>query len=277
MPDSNPRVLAESRSPKELSAHARLLAQSDRQTDQEELGKWLRSEEFMARLDSEEAYRGPSRKLRLWEVMKELRANPSPAARSVILTLTKSPTFLNNPARVDLLIETSAVVRPAPPELIAFWDDHCQPDDGFTHLTIEAIVENGSAPAMNLLEKKMADARHSDEDKKAWMVTSIMTHRNNLLLLQACERLLGGRLSEHLRPTLVEALYDYRPAEWFSPATLLASPDRRKATPEALAQLREMGQMALQTITLTETQKLAVRKTLEDIERLLGDGMNTAR
>ena len=35
------------------------------------------------------------------------------------------------------------------------------------------------------------------------------------------ERLLRGGLPEQLKPLLVEVLFDYRPTEWFRPATVL--------------------------------------------------------
>jgi hypothetical protein len=169
--------------------------------------------------------------------------------------------------RADLLIEACAVIRPAPPEVVRFWDNHSQPDDGFSHLTIKAVVDNGSAPALVLLEKKMADSKHSEEDKTAWMRSRILTHRNDLPLLQTCERLLTAGLPAGLRPSLVEVLFDYRPAEWFSPAASFNPPDRRQASPEALAQLRKIGQLALKTVPLTERLKEMVEKTLEEIEK----------
>lgn len=266
-------VLAKSGEGKALSAHARLLAQSVRKEDHDELSKWLQDQEFLNRLDAKEQYQGPPRKLRLWEVLRELKQNTAPSAHLVLLKLTQNSGFLQEVARIDLLIQASAVIRPAPLNLIEFWDRHSQPEDGFSHLTIEAIVENGTAPALDLLEKKMRDPAHSDEDKNAWMITSILTHRNDLLLLQTCENLLREGLSVELRPSLVEALFDYRPTEWYSPATLLVPPKRARASREALKQSRKLGAQALSDVNLNETQRNAVERALQEINELLKDTM----
>jgi hypothetical protein len=183
----------------------------------------------------------------------------------MLVALTQTPGFYKEPARADLLIDACAEVRPAPPEVIKFWDNHSQPDDGFTHITIEAVVENGSEPAISLLEKKMSDPKHEEEDKLHWMRSSILTHRNDLILLQACECILGASLSENLRISLVEVLFDYKP-EWFPPSTVLKPPDRQKAIPQALAQLRKIGEFALNKMNLTKDLRKKVEKTLEQIQ-----------
>ncbi|MEJ7712145.1 MAG: hypothetical protein WKF84_20365 [Pyrinomonadaceae bacterium] len=58
------------------------------------------------------------------------------------------------------------------------------------------------------------------------MRTRILTHRNDLPLLQSCQPVLTDILPIHLRPYLVEALFDYRPAEWYRPATAVNPPKR---------------------------------------------------
>jgi len=248
-----------------LATEALALARSNRPEDHSLLLQRLRSDDFLKKLDSEKAYEGPSNRLRLRHILETLSKNPAPSARSALVALTQIPDFYKEPARTDLLIKVCAEVRPAPPEVIKFWDNHCQPDDGFTHLTIKATVENGSEPAISLLEKKMSDPKHDEEDKLHWMHSSILTHRNDLILLQACERMLGSSLSENLRLSLVEVLFDYRP-EWFPPSTVLKPPDRWQASPQALAQLRKIGEFALKNMALTENLKKVVERTLEEIK-----------
>ncbi len=248
-----------------LAKEALALARSTRPKDHSLLLQRLRSEEFLKKLDSEKAYEGSSNRLRLSYILQILSKNPAPSARSVLVALTQTPDFYKEPARADLLIEACAEVRPAPPEVIEFWDNHSQPDDGFTHLTIEAVVENGSEPAISLLEKKMSDPKHDEEDKLHWMRSSILTHRNDLILLQACERMLGGSLSENLRLSLVAVLFDYR-REWFSPSAVLKPPDRGGATPQAFEQLRKIGKFALNKMKLNDDLRKKVEKTLEEIK-----------
>jgi hypothetical protein len=266
MPEDPARVLATSENRKELSAYARLLARSGQPADHNELRRWLESEEFLGRLDEPERYQGAPGKLRLNEVLRELSANRAASAEAVLVALTRSPGFRAEPLRIDLLIRACVPIRPAPADVIRFWDEHWMPDDGYSHLTAGAVCDNGSPPALALLERKMADPDHPDDDKPVWMVTGIMMHRNEPLMLESCERMLRGGIPEGLRPLLVEALFDYRPLEWFRPATVLVPPDRKLAGAAARDRLRRIGEFVLQSVTLTEAQKDAVKAGLEEIE-----------
>ncbi|MHC4610652.1 MAG: hypothetical protein ACYS7M_09940, partial [Planctomycetota bacterium] len=218
MSEEPAQVMQTSDDPKELIQAAVQLARSEQRSDQEALLKSMRSQDFLLKLNSQEEYWGNPKGLRVARILEALRKNKASCARDTILELTKNPVFIKEGGRVDLLLKATAVVRPAPPELVTFWDKHCQPDDGFTPLTIRALVENGSKPALELLEKKMADAQHEDATKIDWMRTKIMPRRNQAALLQSCERLLSDGLAEHLRPELVDALFDYKPEKWFKPA-----------------------------------------------------------
>lgn len=251
--------------PRELAAACLALAQSQQPDDHARLLSQLQSEEFLKQLDSEKAYLGPPVRLRLRRILEVLSKNPAPSARQALITLTQTPSFYNEPARADLLILAIAEIRPALPEVIKFWDKHSQPDDGFTPLTIEAMVKNGSAPAINLLEEKIADPRHEEEDKLDWMRSSILTHRNDLILLQGCERMISRGLPERLRVALIEVLFDYRPQEWFRPSAVLKAPDRRLASPEALSHLRKIGEIALSMKGLKEALRKKIEETLQEI------------
>lgn len=249
-----------------LATEALALAKSVRPEDHSLLLQKLKSEDFLNQLDSEKAYLGPSTRLRLRRILEVLSKNPAPSARKTLIVLTQTPSFYKEPARADLLIMACAEIRPPPPEVIKFWDNHSQPDDGFTPLTIEAIIKNGSEPAITLLEKKISDPKHEEEDKLDWMRSSILSHRNDFILLQGCERMVSGGLPENFRVALIEVLFDYRPKEWFRPSSVLKAPDRGQATPQALAQLKKIGEFALKKMNLKEDLKKVVEKTLEEIK-----------
>ncbi|MGK3963817.1 hypothetical protein WMF38_06520 [Sorangium sp. So ce118] len=264
------QVLSTSTDPKELVKAAIAAARSPEPAHHDLLKKHLESGEFLGRLDSEEDYRqAAGRRLRVSRVLEALAVNPLPSARSAFVALAANPVVLAEDERTIALLQASAAVRPAPPELAAFWDKHAQPDDGFTPTTVTVLIENGSPLALALFEKKMADPRHEEGDKIAWMRSRILPHRNDAPLLEACERLLQGGLPKHLRPALVEVLFDYRPGEWYRPASIHSPPDRRKAAPEALGVLRRIGERSLKSIPLSETQRKAVEATLEEIKKLL--------
>ena len=266
MPEDPARILAISENRKELSAYARLLARSDWPVDHDELRKWLESEQFLARLDEPQRYQGAPGKLRLSDVLRELSSNPAPSAGGILVALIRSPSVLAEPLRIDLLIRACSSLRPAPPEVVEFWDQHWKPDDGYSHVTANAVCDNGSAPALKLLEKKMADSTHADDDKRVWMVTGILMHRNEPLMLESCERLLRGGLPGQLKPLLVEVLFDYRPEEWFRPATVLVPPERRLASADARERLRRIGVFALQSVPLSDAEKSAINGVLREIK-----------
>jgi hypothetical protein len=260
-------IMETSKDSKELLKTACTFAQSSESIDHELLLRFLRSQDFLQRLDSESDYAAEIR-LRIRRVLDELAKNQNPSARNILVALTQDQTFLMEPARVDRLIQACAVIRPLPPEVIKFWDDHCQPEDGFTPLTIEAIIENGSEPALTLLEQKMLDPRQMEQDIIAWMHTNILIHRNDLPLLRSCERMLAGGLPEKLRLALGDVLFDYRPTEWFPDNIEIRPPDRRQAGSEALAQLRKIGEYALKNILMKARLRKAVMDTLEEIKKI---------
>lgn len=260
------QVLQTSKDSRALQAAALTLARSTQPKDHDALLDYLRRTEFLNRLDSAEDYRAAaSKRLRISRVVEALGMNDAPSTRQAIVALTRDTNFLRDDNRVLALIRASAKVRPAPPQLGAFWDHYCQPDDGFSHVTVSVLVENGSEHALEVLEKKMTDHRFEDGDKIAWMRTDVLPHRNDLLLLKSCERMLTGGLSQKLRPSLVEVLFDYQPQEWYTPASIYDPPDRRQASAEAKEVMRRIAQLALKTIHLTERQKQAVEKVLEEL------------
>jgi hypothetical protein len=260
------QVLQASHNPQELQTAALTLARSDNSSDHDLLRESLGSAGFLGRLDSPGDYQAsPRKRLRISRVLEGLSTNTAPSAYRVLAYLTHDRTFLMEDERIVALIEASARLRPPPPEFIAFWDRYSQPDDGFTPVTITALVDNGTEPALQLFEKKMADPGHEDDVKIAWMHSRILPHRNDLLLLETCERLLKGGLPERLRPDLVESLCDYRPGEWFRPATAVNPPDRSLASPAARAELRKICLFARDSLPLSPTQKSAVERTLLEL------------
>lgn len=266
MTDEPVKVLQTSDDPKALLRAGALIAAGDRMTEHDALLKAMRSEAFLLKLNSQEEYNGDPDRLRVRRIMDALVRNQAPVARETILALIKSPVFTKDGSRVDLLIEASAVVRPAPAELVTFWDKHCQPEDGFTPLTIEALTENGSKPALELLEQKFADPAHENDFKQSWMRSSILTHRNQASLLTTCEAMLAGGMPEELHGDLVDVLFDYKPQEWYRPAISYNPPPLAAYSSSARIQMRRIGDFVLKNVTLTKEQKQAVENTLEALK-----------
>jgi hypothetical protein len=265
MSDQESRVLQFPNEPQQLVAAALTLARSNQASDHQTLQHWLLSSAFLDRLDSPQEYADTGRRLRIQRVLQALGENPTVSARNVLVALTQNRGFLQQAARVDHLLRATASIRPAPPPVVQFWNTYSQPDDGFSNVTLQAVLANGSSPAIALLEKKLSEPGHPEDDKQHWIRCYILEHRNDPELLTGCQRMLAGTLPEHLRPVLIDALFDYRPREWFAPAEVCHPPDRTKASSEAKALLHRLGQTALANATLTPVQRQAVERTLREI------------
>jgi hypothetical protein len=179
------------------------------------------------------------------------------------LHLAGSREFLAHDARTRFLIEYSRAIRPAPEELVRFWDAHFQPDDGFSNSTAATLVANGTEPALHLLETKLADSRFEHEDKLAWIRTEIYAHRNDVPLLLWCERELAGRaLGDDLKLALAEVLFDPKPQQWFPPASVVIPPPLDQLSPEGRAVLERAGKQVLLAPWATPELRRGVERTL---------------
>jgi hypothetical protein len=257
----------------ELLERAMARAASGEQSDHAALLSDLQSRTFLTSLDSEQDYAKASRiRLRVERVARALARNPAPSARAAFLELLRSKVFLADEERRLALVRAGETLRPAPRELIAFWERHSRPHDIYTATTIPTLVANGSGPALRLFERKLADPAHRQDEKVAWLHTGVLVHRNDGELLRACERMLRGSLPMVLRPILVESLFDYRPGEWFRPASSYSPPPLRDASSDSLALLAKLGERALHGVPLSTTQRAAVARRLEEVQRLQQKG-----
>ena len=268
MSDTPIEILRASAEPNALKTAAQTLAASERPEDHVAVTSFLTRTAFLDRLNTLSEYQifRPKR-LRLWAVLDVLLRNKAPSAHQVLIDLTTAPAYNDDemPARSDLLIQACARIRPAPTQVVAYWNKYCQPDDGHAPLTIEALLENSSPPALALLEAKMADPGHEVDERIAWMHASILLRRNDLHVLKTCHRMISGSLPQSLRPALVETLFDYRPAEWYTPSNPVRCPPRQMMSAEAKAELRAIGEMALKQEELTLEQQAVVKSVLVEI------------
>jgi hypothetical protein len=265
--DERSKMLEEARRSERALGIALPLAKSAEPHDQQTLLRRLTDPQFLAQLDSDEDYENSGQGLAVGQVLEALSRNQAPSAKDALVSLTQAEVFTNQPARADLLIRYSATVRPPPPALIRFWDAHSRPEDGFTPLTIEALVVNGTPPALGLLEQKMADAGHDNATKTDWLRQDILPHRNDVELLRSCRRMLAGSMPAELRPALIEVLFDYRPDEWYPEHGVVAAPDRHLASAETKAELRLIAQFALAHVALESALKTKVEAVLKELAR----------
>ena len=253
---------------KVLYADAVRLARSTRESDLARLKSQLTDFAFLRKLDLAEAYEGPSVRLRVAGVMQILAENTAPPARKVLVSLATSPAFLKHRARVELLILALVQIKPAPEEAVDFWEKHFQPEDGYSSVTIGALLDNGSEPAVALFERKMLDSSFPETEREYWLTVVVLQHRNDLPLLRVCVRLLDSRLDEHFRLLLIDVLFDYKPDDWYGAGYWYKPPPRNDATPEALEQLRALAQKALETQSLSKRQENKIKFVVKEVDQM---------
>ena len=262
MNESAVQILQTSDDPKALGKAAVELAHSGAADDHDALCGSLRSPGFLARLHTEAEYEGPARRLRLRRVMEELVKNSAPSARAVLIELTASAEFNAEGSRTECLIPATASIESPPAELLAFWETYSQPDDGFTPLTITALLDNASRSALDLFETKLLDAEHDIEERIAWLRFDVFTHRHVAPVIECCRRLFDRPLPAELRTELIDVLFDYKPAVWFTPSVSENPPPWTSYSNSARDTTRDLGRYLLDGGETTPEQSDAIRETL---------------
>lgn len=258
------RVAATSNDPMELMEAAETAAASRDEADHAALRSSLRDESFLSRLDTDEEYDAPPKQLRLARVLHALSENRCEASDKTLAALAADQMFTSVEPRQFLLIRALVPVRPATPPAVAFWSAHASPTAPYKHVTMDALADNGTEPAVALLEKSLANPAHDPEDRVAWMRDPVLRNRDNECILTACERLVRGGLEDPLREDLVAALFDYR-EEWYlacdppQPAAFERTPGPAKDI------LKRIGEIALADLQLDPRTEAAVRTRLKAI------------
>lgn len=260
--DTPVQTLRKSQDGNELVVAALQVAKGVDGVEQETLRTLLQSAGFLSRLDGDESYNGPRRRLRLASVMRALAANQAEPARRTLITLTKAEIFVQEPARIELLIEAGAGVRPATPEFLAYWERFADPTDAYVPLVVTALLDNGTPPALALFEKLFANPAYDQAAKAGWLRKRLMPHRYEPHVLEACERMIAGSVPAPLRPLIVEALFDFRP-EWYKPNVRITPPDVMRTNASVQRSVMDIAQRSLKVDELTDTQRDAVDRTLK--------------
>lgn len=266
-------ILETSDNPRDLMRTALAWTQG---TDPAEYGSllgFLASQGFLNRLDSAADYAAAaSNKLRVARVVESLARNESAPARETFDALLRDPVFVANEDRIEALIQASEFVRPPTPDLVPFWKAYSQPDDGYVHLTVTALFRNGSEPALGVFAQLLTSPDHDEDDKLAWLRSDLLTHRDDVGVLRMSDRLLRGGLAEPLARSLLEVLFDYRPSEWYRPASPFSPPNRALAGPEALDLLRTIGGAGLRHLPENDQLRARIEAELEFINARLAGG-----
>jgi hypothetical protein len=260
-----------SRDPMELMEAAERAARSADPADHAELRKHLLGEAFLARLDSDEDYRGTARELLLARVLLGLSENRCAPADETLSALCADPMFGSVELRQELLIRLCVPVRPPTPAILAFWTRHLAPDQPYKHVASDCVADNGTHPAVALLETELTNPAQDEQDRVAWMRDAILRNRDNPVVLEASERLVKKGLPDHLRPPLVAALFDYRET-WYLACDPPEPPEWPLLRAEAKTVLVRIGEHALEHAGLDEATRAVVEARIEALGGLAKEG-----
>jgi hypothetical protein len=244
--------------------------------DHAALTEFLRSEDFLGRLDDEQSYRGTYVGLRLARVMNTVMEQHrllggSASLDRLLLSLIDSSDFQRHTLRRQLLIRALAVIKPSPEKAVLYWKSQSEPDNALTYDVIQALCVNQSEPAMALLAQRLADEAQPESQRAAWMQQIIMPIRNDAPILKACETALKSSMSADLKPVCIEALFDYKAEAWFMDCEPPKPPARFAASPAAREILERIGRYALAEIRLDPDLRGKVVLGLKEIGVDLGE------
>ena len=259
-------ILRDSKEPRQLIGTAVEFAASEHASDQSVLLEFINSTEFLLRANTAREYEtSRPKQLRIAKVIRVLRDSPHPGSKATLVRLARGGDFIRDSwLRQELLVRALVSIRPAPPEAIRFWDDQSLPTAVNRHITIDMLCENGSDPAMALLETKLLDPDQEPEYKVAWIRDAMLRHRNDEPLLRASERMIAHTLPIDLRLVLLEALCTYD-RDWYPGCSPPKPPPRALAQAPARQVLRRICRFALDTLELPLALETAVKATLLEI------------
>ncbi|HUO07103.1 MAG TPA: hypothetical protein VM008_02135 [Phycisphaerae bacterium] len=268
MKEEQKKILLTSKNATEVKRAAVAAAASDSDADIQMLGDLLATLEFLNRLDSAQDYRDTYTGLRLAQVVNTLADNRRPATDKVLLSLIDAKDYQANFLRIQILIHALAAIRPSPPAAIIYWDKMSVGGSLVAFDVVAALVENESAPAMSLFEKKLVDPKHDLNLKSAWLYQLVLPKRNDEPLLIACEHVLkGSAAGPEVQIFIVEALFDYKPETWYRGCSPVKPPVRLAATREAKDVMVSIGEYALANLKLAPDLKLKVEAALKEVRR----------
>ena len=262
----NAAIFRESTEPKVLVDNACQFAASEDPVDHNTLTQVLNSSDFLAKLNTPDDYNtlGP-KQLRVAKVIRVLRDSQHAASKQTLTALSRGGPFIdNNWRRQELLVRALVTVRPATPPAVQYWDDQSTPRSVNRHITIEMLCENGTEPALALLERKLLAEDQEKLYKISWIHAFMLPHRNERPMLEASERMITRSLPADLRYTVLETLCDYDMG-WYPCCAKPRPPSRLLIKDDAKQVLGRICRHAKSNMELGPRLKLAVERTYREI------------
>ncbi len=199
----------------------------------------LGTRDGLLKLNSAEEYtRLGAEDLALHAVLGKLAGNPSEEARKIISDLCGNRVFLGEEARAESLLLTLPKVKPLPNAAVPFLRRSLDPEGSRSEIAVWVLFESGDKAAMKVFAQEVLAGRQDPILVISWMRDALLRHRRDAPVLEMSLGLLENpKLDAGLKNALVEALFDYRPVEWYSQ---VARPPKPPASGNATAEAREL-------------------------------------
>jgi hypothetical protein len=271
------RVLRESRDPSELESAALSLLQSDDKGALTALTKFLKDEDFVRRIDDDEAYRHQHyTKLRLFRILGAIGALSTEDADAVLLELSQDALYARKPgaatSRYAALLVAAGGLRKPSDALLDFLEEQAARGRAYSPNAIVSLGRMASDRAQDIVVSHvLSTGRFPD---------LFLTLRNDPNVVA-----LYGRLIVHAetiknverRNFIAQSLL--RPQFlWGEPDAVMSSPPREEASTEVLREVLKIADIVLKQEDLYEPQTLEdARKGREEIEKILAEREKTEK
>lgn len=253
----------------ELGRALQSLAGGTTQDEHTQLVRFLSDPAFLTKLDNPATPPRTRHHANFWRPIRTLMESQAPIATGTISSLCGSAAILTDPTRVDLLIDASENVRPATPTVVAMWDRFAKP--GNQHLTLIAKVcpANGSEPAMEFFGRLYADTTIPATERRSYMRDFLLPYRTGDAHIRFADTTARRQtLPIDQRVDVVEAMFDYRPTEWYRPHSLKNKPKWVTTTMPGRVQLRALAAYAKDTLSPPAQLRASIDATLVELDAI---------
>jgi hypothetical protein len=255
--------LATERDPARLEATSVAVASSGNPQAIQRLAAHLGTRSFLQRLDP--GKKGQSDIDRLMHVFAALAAHPNAATEELCVGLARNAEFLSLPARLNLLLNALAAVRPTSSGAAAIFRESSH--SGCFDVNGPVLAHNASPLALAVLEELMSDETLDVQNRVDVAHRSLLPARTNPAVIEMCARVTASRsVASSVRMAIAESLFDYQPRQWFGVAMHQPTPPPwSSADQTARAALKSLGMRLLAQPDIPANLREAIQNTLAQL------------
>jgi hypothetical protein len=209
---------------------------------------------------------GDIHNMNVWRPLRSLMQNDSEIARETIRVLCESAVFRQSAARVDLLIDATAGVRPPTQRVVKFWRAYQAPEKQHYNRIIPAVLQNGHAEALEYYKEAFAIPGVTPQ-RRASLQRRHLLPRRLLAEHAACADSIirDEARAREVRIEVAEAVFAYR-EEWYAPHARVDPPAWASASPEVAAKLVALADYVLETLKPDEPLPTEVKAAREQLK-----------